>query len=94
MYAREKAGLDPVWRGRIVDFFHYLTQAVGKVDTAAMVASLLATDPNKQQGELGGRLMSTCSTCSGANARKGSSRCRRRTCRKCCADASSNRTTS
>ena len=58
MYAREKAGLDPVWRGRIVDFFQYLTQAVGKVDTAAMVASLLATDPHKQRGELGGRLMS------------------------------------
>ena len=58
MYAREKVGLDPVWRGRIVDFFQYLTQAVGKVDTAAMVASLLATDPHKQRGELGGRLMS------------------------------------
>lgn len=58
MYAREKAGLDPVWRTRIVDFFQYLTQAVGKVDTAAMVASLLATDPHKQQGELGSRLVS------------------------------------
>ena len=61
MYAREKAGLDPVWRGRIVDFFQYLTQAVGKVDTAAMVASLLATEPQKQQGELGGRLRSELS---------------------------------
>ena len=58
MYAREKAGLDPVWRTRIVDFFQYLTQAVSKVDTAAMVASLLATDPHKQQGELGSRLVS------------------------------------
>ena len=58
MYAREKAGLDPVWRGRIVDFFQYLTQAVGKVDTAAMVASILATDPHKQRGELGSRLTS------------------------------------
>ena len=56
MYAREKAGLDPVWRERIVDFFQYLTQAVAKVDTAALVASLLATDPRKQQGELGKRL--------------------------------------
>ena len=61
MYAREKAGLDPVWRGRIVDFFQYLTQAVGKVDTAAMVASILATDPHKQRGELGGRLTSELS---------------------------------
>ena len=53
MYAREKAGLDPVWRDRITDFFQYLTQAVAKVDRAAIVASLLATDPNKQRGELG-----------------------------------------
>ena len=53
MYAREKAGMDPVWRDRITDFFQYLTQAVAKVDRAAIVASLLATDPNKQRGELG-----------------------------------------
>lgn len=61
MYAREKAGLDAVWRGRIVDFFQYLTQAVGRVDTAAMVASILATDPHKQRGELGSRLTSELS---------------------------------
>ena len=53
MYAREKAGMDPVWHDRITDFFQYLTQAVAKVDRAAIVASLLATDPNKQRGELG-----------------------------------------
>lgn len=57
MYAREKAGIAGVWRERIVDFFQYLTQAVIKVDRGAIVASLLATDPAKQQGELGGRLM-------------------------------------
>ena len=57
MYAREKAGLGGVWRERIVDFFQYLTQAVAKVDCAAIVASLLATDPAKQQGDLGGRLV-------------------------------------
>ena len=57
MYAREKAGIDPVWRGRIEDFFQYLTQAVTKVDRAAIVASLLATDPGKQRGELGGALV-------------------------------------
>ncbi len=57
MYAREKAGLDRVWRDRIVDFFQYLSQAVTKVDRAAMVASLLATDPAKQQGAEGRRLI-------------------------------------
>ena len=58
MYAREKAGINPVWRSRIEDFFQYLTQAVTKVDRAAIVASLLATDPGKQRGELGSALMS------------------------------------
>lgn len=57
MYAREKAGIANVWRERIVDFFQYLTQAVVKVDRAAIVASLLATDPGKQQGKLGRQLM-------------------------------------
>ena len=47
MYAREKIGLDPAWRGRLVNFFQYLTQAVTRVDRAALVASLLATDPHK-----------------------------------------------
>src|SRR5207249_817051 len=47
MYAREKVGLDPTWRGRLVNFFQYLTQAVTKVDRCAVVASLLATDPRK-----------------------------------------------
>ena len=58
MYAREKAGTDPIWRNRIVDFFQYLVQAVAKVDRAAMVASLLATDPKKQSDETGQRLQS------------------------------------
>lgn len=47
MYAREKVGLDPAWRGRLINFFQYLTQAVTKVDRCAIVASLLATDPGK-----------------------------------------------
>ena len=47
MYAREKVGLDPAWRGRLLNFFQYLTQAATKVDRCAMVASLLATDPGK-----------------------------------------------
>lgn len=57
MYAREKAGQDPVWRDRIIHFFQYLSQAVTKVDRAAMVASLLATDPAKQRGAEGQRLI-------------------------------------
>jgi hypothetical protein len=47
MYAREKIGLDPGWRGRLQNFFQYLTQAATKVDKCAVVASLLATDPHK-----------------------------------------------
>ena len=47
MYARGKAGMDQVWRERIVDFFQHLVQAVTKVDRAALVASLLASDQNK-----------------------------------------------
>ena len=58
MYAREKAGINLVWRSRIEDFFQYLTQAVTKVDRAAIVASLLATDPGKQRGKLGSALVS------------------------------------
>ena len=48
MYARGKAGMGPVWRERIVDFFQHLAQAVAKVDRAALVASLLASDQGKQ----------------------------------------------
>ncbi|OGP58960.1 MAG: hypothetical protein A2162_03465 [Deltaproteobacteria bacterium RBG_13_52_11b] len=47
MFAREKVGLDPAWRGRLQNFFQYTTQAATKVDRCAMVASLLATDPAK-----------------------------------------------
>lgn len=47
MYAREKVGLDPAWRSRLVNFFQYLTQAAVKVDGCAVVASLLATDPGR-----------------------------------------------
>ena len=57
MYAREKAGQDRMWRDRLVDFFQYLVQAVTKVDRAAMVASLLATDPARQQGTEGRKLI-------------------------------------
>lgn len=47
MYVREKVGLDPAWRGKMINFFQYLTQAVTKIDRCAVVATLLTTDPNK-----------------------------------------------
>ncbi len=47
MYAREKISLDPIWRGRLQNFFQYLTQAATKVERCAMVVSLLASDPRK-----------------------------------------------
>ena len=47
MYVRGKAEAEPTWRGRLMSFFQYLTQAVVKVDRCAMVASLLASDPRK-----------------------------------------------
>ena len=47
MYLRGQAEDDSSSRGRLVNFFQYLTQAVVKVDRCAMVASLLASDPKK-----------------------------------------------
>ena len=47
MYAREKIAQDPLWRIKLINFFQYLTQAATKVRKCAMVASLLATDPRK-----------------------------------------------
>src|SRR5690348_9437964 len=52
MYAREKVGKDPVWQGRLADFFQALTQAATKLDKCALVASRLATYPRKSD-ELG-----------------------------------------
>jgi len=47
MYAREKVGTNPEWQSRLVNFFQYLTQAASKADRCAVVASLLASDPSK-----------------------------------------------
>jgi len=55
MFAREKVGIDAAWQGRLVSFFQYLTQAATKVRTCAVVASLLATDPTRND-ELGRRI--------------------------------------
>ncbi len=59
MYARIKVAAVPSWRNYLVSFFQYLTQATAKVDTCCLVASLLASDPVKEdlmgrdlQGEL------------------------------------------
>lgn len=56
MYAYEKVSQDEVWLGRLKNFFQYLTQAVVKVDRAALVASLLATDSAKSD-QLGKRIL-------------------------------------
>ena len=45
MFARGKVAVDETWRGKLIDFFQYLCQAVTKVDRCALVASLLASDP-------------------------------------------------
>lgn len=47
MYAREKVAQESAWRDRLINFFQYLTQAATKVDRCCIVASLLATDPKK-----------------------------------------------
>jgi uncharacterized protein len=47
MFVREKAAMEPVWKERMVNFFQYLTQAATKVDRCCLVASLLASDPEK-----------------------------------------------
>ena len=50
MYIRVQVEAASDSRGRLISFFQYLTQAVVKVDRCAMVASLLASDPGKQDG--------------------------------------------
>lgn len=59
MYVREKVADDPASRGRMQNFFQYLTQAVTKVPRCALVVSLLASDPRKNDAmgkELSGDL--------------------------------------
>ena len=51
MYAREKVRHDPDFLSSLVNFFQYLSQAVSKSDRCAIVASLLATDPDKSDTE-------------------------------------------
>ena len=66
MYARakvevEKKKRDEDWIGRLERFFQHLSQAVVRVDTAALVVSLLATDPKVGQGALAQRIIGALS---------------------------------
>jgi len=59
MYAREKAAEGGGARHRLINFFQYLTQAATKTDRCCIVASLLASNPEKNDGfgrELQGEL--------------------------------------
>lgn len=47
MYAREKVRLDKGAADTLTNFFQYLTQAATKIDGCTLVASLLASDPAK-----------------------------------------------
>ena len=47
MFARVAVDADAGWRERLKNFFQYLTQAATKVDRCCIVASLLATDPDR-----------------------------------------------
>ena len=57
MYARAKAAGGGDWVSHLRNFFQYLTQAVTKIDRAAIVASLLATDPARQNDPLGKQIL-------------------------------------
>jgi hypothetical protein len=58
MYARQMVALDGAWHDRLVDFFQYLTQAAAKVDRCCVVASLLASDPEKSD-KIGRKIQSS-----------------------------------
>ena len=57
MYVKEKVIQNRDWRDRLMNFFQCLTQAATKVKGCCIVASLLATDPNKTGDELGRQLL-------------------------------------
>ena len=60
MFLRGKVEADPSQRGRLASFFQALTQAAVKVDNCAVVASLLASDPRRND-ELGRTLFAELS---------------------------------
>ena len=57
MYAHAKAGVAGEWVVHLRNFFQYLTQAVAKIDRAAVVASILATDPSRMTDTLGKKIL-------------------------------------
>lgn len=61
MWARTKAGQEPIWRQRLQDFFQCLTQAATKVRRCAVVASLLSTNPSHSDN-LGKEIMGELAT--------------------------------
>ena len=89
MYAREKAAQDRSWVDSLQNFLQALTQAVAKVDRAAIVASLLATEPKKTGGELGKAVLRDLANIFHRQSERGSSRYRRGTWRRCCGAGSS-----
>ena len=60
MYARAQ-GFDAERSERLTDFFQYLLQAVARVDTAAIVISLLASDPRVAQSKVAKRFLASLS---------------------------------
>ena len=57
MYARSRAAGGGEWSAHLSNFFQCLNQAAAKVDRVAVVASLLATDPARQNDPLGKELL-------------------------------------
>ncbi|MCE5296808.1 MAG: hypothetical protein LLG16_06880 [Euryarchaeota archaeon] len=47
MYARVKVAQDLAWKDNLINFFQCLTQAATKIPNCALIASLLASDPKK-----------------------------------------------
>ena len=60
MYLRALADTDESSQTRMANFFQYLCQSVVKVDTCAMVASILASDPRKYD-DLGRQILADIS---------------------------------
>ena len=93
MYAREKVGLDPSWRGRLLNFFQYLTQAATKVTDAPSWPR--CSPPTRARAtRWAGNSRRNSTPSSAASASRACSRCSRRMWPRCCAAASSRPTRS
>ena len=57
MYAHAKAEADKEWVPQLKNFFQHLTQAVASIDRAAIIASLLATEPSRMKDDVGRRVL-------------------------------------